>query len=150
MSDVKSFTKLEKAVNIRIGSAVQNVAKIMCEKLKECIQEEYYDKYRPLIYNRTYKFLNSAVYDMLNGNTASIGIGDAYMDYLYPANYMLQDGSVWHWTGEDQTYMASSGFHGSAYIQRNGYYWKTFESWCDKNVVKLLKNELRKQGLHII
>lgn len=150
MSNVKSFTELEKVANKRIGVAVKNVAVIMCKKLKECIQDEYYDRYSPTLYDRTYKFLNSVAYDMLNGNTASVGISDAYMDYLYPANYMLQDGSTGHWTGEDQAYMAASGFHGSAYIQRDGYYWKAFESWCSSSVIDLLKTELKKQKINVV
>lgn len=145
MDIVKSFAELEKLMNKRIGNAVEIVANSMCKRLKECIKEDYYEQYEPLFYQRTHEFLNSAVYNMLNTNTASIGISDKYMNY----HYSLQGSSSRHWTGAHQTFMASLGLHGSPYIYREGVFWETFEKWCDENVIILLKTELRKHGINI-
>lgn len=149
MKQVGSINALEKEVNRRAGIAVKNVATIMSDKLREFLSDEYYAKYNPEIYKRTYKFLNSATYELLNGNTASIGISDDFLNYEYPAIYKSQDGAFGHWTGEDQSYMGEAGYHGNAYIYRDGHYWSEFENWCRENVVNLLTSALKKQGLNV-
>lgn len=145
MAIIKSFTELENILSKRIGNAVEKTANLMCKKLKECIKEEYYEQYEPQFYKRTHEFLNSAVYNMLNTNTASIGISDKYLNFHYPQ----QNSSSRQWTGVHQTFMASLGLHGSPYIYREGAFWETFEKWCDENVLRLFKEELQKQGIDI-
>ena len=92
--------------------AIENTAKILLEKLKEYINEDYYNLYEPIYYKpRTMKFLKSAVANITGKSTATIGIDKLYRSYQYPFG---------DWTGEEQTYMADAGFHGNSDIYRDG------------------------------
>ena len=55
MAQVKTYSALVKEINKRVTIAIQNVAKITCDKLKECIDEQYYQdpSFYPNIYQRT-------------------------------------------------------------------------------------------------
>lgn len=138
--------------------AVGNTAKRLQEKLVEIIDRDYYEQYDPLYYKpRTYAFLKSAVSKMLNSHTASIGIDDTYFDYEYPSRYMMfengggTDRNVsGHWTGEDQVYMASQGYHGTYNIRTDGRFWEDFVDYCEANAVNILREELKKVGLNTI
>jgi hypothetical protein len=55
-----------------------------------------------------------------------------------------------YWDGETQLFMADAGFHGNAYIWREGFFWKDFIAYCDENAIKILKEELKKQGLSTV
>ena len=146
----KSYTQLVSEMNKSVSIAVKNASNRLLEVLKTFIQEDYYNMYEPLYYERTNMFMSSAVAEMLGQTSASIGISDAFMNYEYQANYRLQDNSNGHWTGEDQVYMANAGFHGNAYIYRDGHFWKDFEDYCDKHALEILREELRKAGLNIV
>lgn len=148
--EFRTMVELQGSMENACAKAVERTANIMVEKLKDFIQTRYYDMFDPEVYIRTEKFLNSAVAYMLGNTTASIGIDDAFMDYQYPANYKLRDGSTGHWTGEDQAVMAEHGYHGTYYIRTEGRYWSEFIAWCDENVINILEEELRKQGLNIV
>lgn len=143
MRDLKS--QIESAC----GKAVKNASNILLAKLQEYIMEDYYLLYEPLFYRRTMKFFESAVANMIDKTTATIGIDELYMSYQYPARYKYLDGTDGHWTGEDQVYMADAGYHGSYYIYRDGHFWKDFEQYARDNAINILKGELRKQGLNI-
>lgn len=155
---INSYSQLVEKLNKATEIAVEKTAKELMEKLKEFIQTEYYDLYEPLYYRpRTYMFLNSAVYKMLSGDTASIGIDDDYFDYNYPARYTSQSANenlanigqsyTGHWTGEDQAYAAEYGMHGNANIYTDGHYWSEFIEWCNSNCVALLRKNLIEQGV---
>lgn len=146
---VKTYSALVAEINKRVTKAVELTAKEMEEKLKECIQEDYYDMFSPEWYVRTEKFLNSAVSKMLGNSSASIGIDEAYFGYEYPARYKLRDGSAGHWTGEDQVMMAQHGYHGTYFIHTNGDYWSSFIEWADNNAVNLLKSNIKKCGVPV-
>lgn len=151
MPALKTYSALVADINKKTEKAVKMTADQMQEKLKECIEEKYYDEYDPTSYiPRTYKFLNSAVAKMLGQSSASIGIDEAYFDYEYPARYKLQDGSSGHWTGEDQVMMASQGYHGTYYIHTEGKFWDEFIKWADKNAIKLLKKNLLACGVPLV
>lgn len=153
---ITNYKQLEDELNKRAEIAVELTAKEMLEKLKEYIKTEYYDLYEPLYYRpRTYRFLNSAVYKMLNNQTVSIGIDDDYFNYQYPANYRLlgadnrPSGEFGHWTGEDQAYAAEYGMHGNVNIYTDGHYWSEFIEWFNANCILLLIDNLKKQGIPI-
>lgn len=112
--------------------AVQNVAKIIRDKLEEFIKDDFYELYRPLFYTRTYSFLKSPKYNMLDKKSAEIFVDTDVMHYLGIS-------------GEDVANMASYGFHGSVDIFKQGFYWTDFITYCDENVPRLLKEELQKQ-----
>ena len=160
MATFKSYEAVVKEINNRTQKAIELTAKQMQEKLKEIIQEEYYDQYDPILYRpRTYEFLNSAVAKILGKSSASIGIDDAYFEYEYPSKYISQSANenlsnvgqsyVGHWTGEDQVMMASHGYHGNVGIQTDGRFWDEFISWADKNATILLKENLKKCGVPV-
>jgi hypothetical protein len=158
---IKIFTTmvgLEDYINSKCTIAVENAAKRLQEKLVEIIDSDYYAQYDPLYYKpRTFAFLKSAVSKMLNSKTASIGIDDEYFNYEYPARYMMfengggTDRNVsGHWTGEDQVYMASQGYHGTYNIRTEGRFWESFIDYCEANAVSILRQELAKAGIQTI
>lgn len=118
------------------AKAVESVSKIVMDKLEEFIKEDFYNQYKPLFYTRTYSFLKSPKYNMLNKNSSKVFVDTDVMHYLGIS-------------GEDVAQMASYGFHGSLDIFRPGFYWTDFISWCDENVPTLMKNSLREQGLNV-
>ena len=155
MATLNSYSAVVAEINNRVEKAVKMTASEMQEKLKECIQEKYYDEYDPTSYiPRTYKFLNSAVAKMLGKSSASIGIDEAYFDYEYPKRYTSKSSGITksdnvHWTGEDQTMMGSQGYHGNAFIRTEGRFWDEFIAWADTNAVPLLKKNLIICGVNV-
>ena len=131
----KTIVGVENYLEGACEKAVENVAKIVRDKLVDFIREDFYNLYKPIFYARTYSFLFSPKYNLLNKNTAQVFIDTSVMHYLGIS-------------GEDQATMASYGFHGSVDIFRPGFYWTDFIKWCDENIPILLKEELRKQGIN--
>lgn len=123
---------LQKACNI----AIENVSKIVRNKLQEFILEDFYNTYSPLFYSRTNAFLKSPKYNLLGNTTAEIFVDTDIMHYL-------------DITGEDVANLASFGFHGNIDIFKEGFYWSDVIKWCNDNVPKLIKKELRKQGINL-
>lgn len=117
--------------------AVKNACGRLLGTLQELIESEYYDKYEPDFYKRTYQFWKSATMKMLNKTKGVIFMDADAMDY----------GS--YWDGETQLYMADAGFHGSAYIYEEGFFFKKFVAYCEDNAVNILKEELQKQGIKV-
>nr|WP_024835403.1 hypothetical protein [Clostridium sp. 12(A)] len=117
--------------------AIEKVAKIVRDKLEEFILEDFYNTYSPLFYARTYAFLKSPKYSILGNTTAEVFIDTDVMQYLGIS-------------GEDVANLASFGFHGSIEIFREGFYWSDFINWCNENVPRLLKIELKKQGINTL
>lgn len=140
MTGVRNVNELEKEINRRAGLAVKAVADIMCERLKECINEQYYEdpEFYPNVYDRTEAFLNSAVMSMLNPNCAEIGIDETTMHYKNG----FSSRQVVEW--------AAQSMHGAPmYHTGTEPFWDVFDRWCSKNVIELLKTELRKHGIGI-
>lgn len=135
----KSFNTVSgliKQVEIMCDRAVKVVTLTLVEKLKEYIQEDFYDLYYSRIYRRTYQFLQSPAYNIIGNAKAEIFIDTDAMDYF-------------DITGDEVAKLAMGGFHGSEDIFRPGYYWKDFMTYCNDNVLILLRSELIKQGLNI-
>lgn len=107
-------------------------------KLREIIDEEYYSQYEPLVYQRTGSFYRSALATLLSPTSAEIGIDESVMNY----------GS--YWDGETQAEFASRGYHGTTAIQTEGRFWASFEDWMNQNAIKVLKEELKRQGLNLV
>lgn len=140
MTQARTYQVLVNEMNKRVTIAVQNTAKIVCDKLKECIDEQYYQDpgFYPNIYQRTEAFLNSAVYEMLNSNSAKVGIDTSTMHYKngFSANQVVE------W--------ASQSMHGSPLYQTSTEdFWSVFIEWADVNVPILLRSELKRQGLTV-
>lgn len=119
------------------GIAIENTCQILLGVLQDYIMSEYYDKYDPEYYNRTYQFWKSAVTKMVKANCGQIFMNKDAMDY--------ND----YWDGETQLYMADAGFHGSVDIYRKGHFFKKFISYCEDHAIDILKSELKKQKIKV-
>ena len=140
MAQVKTYSALVKEINKRVTIAIQNVAKITCDKLKECIDEQYYQdpQFYPNIYQRTEQFLNSTAYEMLGKGTARVGVDTDSMHYKngFSATQVVE------W--------AMQSMHGSPLYQTDTEdFWSVFIEWADTNVPILLRSELKRQGLTV-
>lgn len=140
MAQVKTYSALVKEINKRVTIAIQNVAKITCDKLKECIDEQYYQdpSFYPNIYQRTEQFLNSTAYEMLGKSTARVGIDTSTMHYKngFSATQVVE------W--------AKESMHGSPLYQTDTEpFWDVFIEWADKNIPLLLRTEFKRQGLTV-
>lgn len=137
----KTFTTMvqfQKMLEPLIEKAIKNVAQRMTEELESYIREDFYNAYKPKFYDRTYQLLKSPKFNMNSFNSATIFIDTDAMHYL---------AGEYGFTGEDSAYYASLGWHGSPDIMTEGHYWEDFMNWCDNNVVLLMKQELKKQGV---
>lgn len=127
---------LENYIESACEKAIENVAKIVTDKLEFFVDYDFYRMYKPEFYDRTYRFLKSRKYEMLSPNQAKVFIDEDILKYVgISADRMLQ--------------LAEHGYHGSENIFREGYFWEDFLEWCDENVEKLLVIELKKQGITI-
>lgn len=148
----RNITQIVTEMNKAVTIAVKNASNRLLIKLQEYINEDFYNLYQPLYYDRTMSFYNSAVAKMLSGNSASIGIDDDYFNFEYKKSYTSQSANITksdnvHWTGEDQINMAEAGFHGNVGIYRDGHFFSDFLDYCDKNALNILREELIKQGI---
>ncbi len=140
MAQVKTYSALVNELNKRVTVSVQNVAKIVCDKLRECVDEQYYQDsgFYPNVYKRTEAFLNSATYEMLGKGTARVGIDTTGMHYKngFSARQVVE--------------YAKESMHGAPMYQTDTEdFWSVFIEWADENVPKLLKSELKKNGLNV-
>ena len=93
--------------------------------------------YDPIQYKRTNQLRDDAPsYEMLSKNMAKIFIDGDKLSYRDATGYEVAN-------------MASLGFHGNVNIFRPGFYWTDFIDWSNKNVPKMLKDELKLQGLNV-
>lgn len=137
---IRSYSALVDEINKAVTVAVRNVAKVVCDKLHDCINEQYYldSGFYPNIYDRTETFLNHAAYKMISDKSALIGVDTSSMHYKngFSAKQVVE------W--------ASQSMHGSPLYQTNTKdFWSVFIEWADENVPQLLKDELKRQGLNV-
>lgn len=128
---------LEKYLKSACEKAVQTACNRLLGTLQMLIDSEYYDLFEPDFYHRTYQFWESATTRMLSKNCGEIFMDESRMDY----------GS--YWTGEMQLLYASEGYHGSKEIRTDGRFWESFIEYCDRHAVRILKEELRKNGINV-
>lgn len=129
--------QLQKHLESLCEKAVEAACNRLLGTLQEFIDSEYYDKFEPDYYKRTYQFWKSATVKMLKHNCGEIFMDKFSMDY----------GA--YWDGECQLQFASRGYHGTTSIQTEGRFWQSFVDYCEKNAVRILKEELRKQNLDV-
>ena len=132
-----TMVSLENYIESACEKAVENACNRLLGTLQELIDSEYYDQFTPEKYKRTYQFWKSATTRMLDKNCGEIFMDADAMDY----------GSFWN--GELQLLYASEGYHGSKEIQTEGRFWDEFLNFCEHNAVRILKEELNKQGIKI-
>ena len=137
MAQYKTYSALVTAMNKNINIAVENACNRLLGTLQQLIDTEYYDQFEPDYYKRTYQFWRSATTKMLTQNCGEIFMDEDAMNY----------GT--YWDGELQLQFASRGYHGTTAIQTDGRFWQTFLDFCEQNAVKILKEELIKQGINV-
>ena len=137
MAQYKTYSALVTAMNKNINIAVENACNRLLGTLQQLIDTEYYDQFEPDYYKRTYQFWRSATTKMLTQNCGEIFMDEDAMNY----------GT--YWDGELQLQFASRGYHGTTAIQTEGRFWQTFLDFCEQNAVKILKEELIKQGINV-
>ena len=128
-----------KMINVACGKAVENACNRLLGSLQQIIDEEFYDVFDPEYYHRTYQFWKSAIAKMLTQTCGQVFMDKSAMNYN---NF---------WTGEKQIYAASIGSHGGLVTDetKEHRFWETFIEFCKLNVIDILKEELRKQGLNV-
>lgn len=135
-----STVEIQTYVNKLITKALMAASVRITKELRLIIDEQYYKdpSFYPNVYRRTYKFLDSASYELLGSNMAQIGIDTDMMNYYngFDADQIVE------W--------ASDSKHGADYYQTDAVdFWTTFNQWADQNVSRILKEELINQGLKI-
>jgi len=134
----KTFTSMvefQDMMNKGITIAVETTCNRLLGTLQQLIDSEYYDIFEPNKYKRSYQFYRSAISRMLNKSAGEILMDADSMNYGE------------YWDGETQLYMADQGFHGSVDDFADGHFWKAFIEFCDKNAMKILREELANQGI---
>lgn len=134
---INSTVDLQNCLEGICEQAIEIACNRLLGTLQQLIDSEYYLQFEPERYIRTDQFWRSAVTKMLKRNLGQIFMDESAMDYGV------------YWNGELQLQFASRGYHGTTEIQTEGRFWKSFIDYCEKNVVKILKEELRKQGLDV-
>ena len=140
MANYKTYSALVSAMNKNINIAVENACNRLLGKLQQIIDEEFYDVFEPDYYRRTYQFWHSATTKMLTQTS-----GQIFMD----ANAMNYNS---FWTGEKQLQAAAIGSHGGWVTDetKEHRFWEVFIEYCEQNAVKILREELSKQGIRTI
>ena len=92
----RTNVELQKYMEKACEKAVESACNRLLGTLQELIDSEYYDKYEPDYYRRTYQFWRSATMKMLNKTS-----GEIFMD-ADSMNYGA------YWDGETQLYMADA------------------------------------------
>lgn len=119
---IKSPILLTKKINEAIGRAIKKTLDRLLGQLQIFIDDEYYNKYDPDAYKRTYQFWESAVSEMLTTTCGQLFMDAGKMNYKTG------------WSGEDQISMANEGVHGGVYTTESlsGHYWDSFIEYYEK------------------
>jgi hypothetical protein len=136
----KTMVGIESYLESACEKAIMETAKIAQEELTRCIQEQYYNDpgFYPNVYQRTEEFLRSASYQMLSKTSAEIYIDIQGMHYRNGFNPW----QVVSWGVESK--------HGSDYYQTSTQdFWTTFVEWANLNLINILKQNLRKNGINV-
>ena len=136
MPTFNNTSDLDKYIKECMAIALKNTAIILKDKLKGFIDSDFYLLYKPMIYQRTDQFKNSPEIDMVSNLVADIFVNTASMDYKEA-------------TGDYVAMLATKGYHGSTEIFREGFFWKDFIEFAEKNTLDIYKSELKKQGLDV-
>lgn len=156
---IKNMKDLNRIFEKRASYALKMAQKMIGECIQESIEEYYKEKVFldgasaiPLIYDRTYKLLDSMVKTEIvkNGNTLScqVGISDDYLNYKYPGsdspyNLDATGRDVLTWNNED-------GSHGYT-VDGDWKIWdEAMRTLSGKDgIISILVSKLKKSGLNI-
>ena len=156
---IKNINDLNRILEQRVTMAMKMAQKEISECIQESINEYYKEKvFRggtsaiPLIYDRTYKLLNSMIKTEIvkNSNTLScqVGISDDYLNYKYPGTN--------GWDGVDATgrdvldWNSENGSHGGS-VDGDWKIWEqAMQSLSGENgIMSIFISKLKKCGINI-
>ena len=137
--------QFQKMIEPLITKAVKNTCDTLLKKLQQLIDTEYYDAYDNETYTRTRQFYDSAITEMLSNSVGMIFMDANAMNYPF-------SGRGWAWSGQQQLESANQGIHGgwSTSESEQHRFWDAFEEYCEKNAIKILREELAKVGLKTV
>ena len=136
----KTIVGVESYLEGACEKAILETSKIAQEELTRCIQEQYYNDqgFYPNVYELTETLLRSATYQMLSKTSSEIYIDVQGMHYKNG----FSPWQVVSWASESK--------HGANYYQTDTQdFWTTFIDWANKNLINILKQNLRKNGIKI-
>lgn len=156
---IKNINDLNKIIEQRASMAMKMAQKEIGECIQESIDEYYKEKvFRggtsaiPLIYDRTYKLLNSMVKTEIvkSGNMLScqVGISDDYLNYKYPGTDGWDGISA---TGRDVLdWNSENGSHGGT-VDGD---WKIWEQAMqtlsgENGIMSIFISKLKKCGINV-
>ena len=134
-----TVVELQKHMESACRKAVENACNRLLGRLQEILDEEYYDIFEPERYKRTMSFWRSATTKMLDNTCGQVFMNPDVMHYKAG------------WSGKAQIESAAKGLHGGWDYEgvSDHKYWEVFIAYCEKNALKILKEELRAQGIPI-
>ena len=135
-----SAASLQKAIESKCNKAVEITCNRLLGELQQLIDSEYYGKFDPEMYKRSYQFYESAMIKMLSTTCGEILMNPSAIHYDR------------NWDGLTQISAANEGVHGGYTTAESlsGHYWDSFIEYCSANAIPILKEELRAQGLPIV
>ena len=135
----KTVVELQKHMETACRKAIENACNRLLGRLQEIIDEEYYDVFDPERYKRTYQFWKSATTKMLSNTAGQVFMNPSAMHYKAG------------WSGKAQIESAAKGLHGGWNYEgvSDHKYWEVFMDYCEQNAVKILKEELKAQGVPV-
>ena len=156
---IKNINDLNKILEQRVSMALKMAQKDIGECIQESIDEYYREKVfrggisaTPLIYDRTWKLLNSMVKTEIvkNGNSLScqVGISDDYLNYKYPGTNGLNGVDA---TGRDVLdWNSENGSHGGT-VDGDWKIWEqAMQSLSGENgIMSIFISKLKKCGINI-
>ena len=140
----KSFNtvvEIQNYIESACEKAILETSNTAQEELTRCIQEQYYNDpgFYPNVYERTETLLRSATYQMLSKTSSEIYVDIQGMHYKNG----FSPWQVVSWASESK--------HGAEYYQTDTQdFWTTFIDWANKNLINILKQNLRKNGIKIV
>lgn len=139
-----TLVEMQNYIESACEKAVSNACDILLGKLQELIMSEYYDVFDPVKYSRSEQFYRSAMTEKLSKTVGMIFMNPGAMNYPF-------NGFGWEWTGEQQIELGNQGIHGGWSTEESlqHHYWDSFEEWCNKNAIKILKEQLILQGIKL-
>lgn len=167
---IKSISELKRVFQNRASYAARITRDEMFKVFQKHI-DKFYGEYKPTVYKRTYKFLNSLIKTdiTLSGNelSCSVRIDEKYLNYEYPYTQRFKPSYPHHYDGRfasgyDVASWAngkfpwddySGGKHGYTVDvgSGNGFWNDAIEELGGKQgIINLMKRNLKKCGVPVI
>src|SRR5574344_73141 len=139
---IKNYKQLVSQLNKATERAVKNTCNRLLGKLQELVISEYYDAFSPIEYSRSMEFYRSAMTEMVSSSCGKIFMNDSYGQYPF-------NNRGWAWTMAQNIELGNQGIHGGYATDESlrHHYWDSFEDYCDKNALNILREELIKQEI---